>query len=287
MKPFTYERADDARPRPPRPSARTPGAKFIAGGTNLLDLMKLRDRDADASDRRQRSGARHDRGDRRGRAAHRRAGAQHRSCGRRARAARLRRAVARACVAGASGQLRNKATTGGQSAAAHALPVFLRHQPGPATSASPGRGCAAIGGFSRQPGASSASATPASPPIPATWRWRCARSTRWSRRSKPDGAARAIPIAEFHRLPGDDAADRDRRWQPGELITAVTLPKPVGGTHIYHKVRDRASYAFALVSVAAVIQKRRHRPRRRSAASRPSRGASRRPKRRCRRARRP
>jgi xanthine dehydrogenase YagS FAD-binding subunit len=71
---------------------------------------------------------------------------------------------------------------------------------------------------------------------------------------KADGATRAIPIAEFHRLPGDTphietALDR------GELITAVTLPKPAGGTQIYRKVRDRASYAFALVSVAAVVQK--------------------------------
>jgi xanthine dehydrogenase YagS FAD-binding subunit len=68
------------------------------------------------------------------------------------------------------------------------------------------------------------------------------------------GAARNIPIAEFHRLPGDDPA-RDTNLKPGELITAVTLPKPVAGTHIYRKVRDRASYAFALVSVAAILRK--------------------------------
>ena len=71
---------------------------------------------------------------------------------------------------------------------------------------------------------------------------------------KPDGQTRAIPMADFHRLPGDHP-ERDNVLEQGELITAVTLPKPLGGTHIYQKVRDRASYAFALVSVAAVIGK--------------------------------
>ena len=71
---------------------------------------------------------------------------------------------------------------------------------------------------------------------------------------QPDGAARSIPIAEFHRLPGD-TPHIETTLMPGELITAVTLPKPVGGTQIYRKVRDRASYAFALVSVAAIVQR--------------------------------
>jgi xanthine dehydrogenase YagS FAD-binding subunit len=71
---------------------------------------------------------------------------------------------------------------------------------------------------------------------------------------RPDGAARAIPIADFHRLPGD-TPHVETVLEPGELITAVTLPAPVGGTHLYHKVRDRASYAFALVSVGAIVQR--------------------------------
>jgi xanthine dehydrogenase YagS FAD-binding subunit len=70
---------------------------------------------------------------------------------------------------------------------------------------------------------------------------------------RPDGGRRVIPIADFHRLPGD-TPHIDTTLQQGELITAVTLPRPLGGTHIYRKVRDRASYAFALVSVAAVVQ---------------------------------
>jgi xanthine dehydrogenase YagS FAD-binding subunit len=71
---------------------------------------------------------------------------------------------------------------------------------------------------------------------------------------RPDGSARSIPIAEFHRLPGD-TPHIETVLERGELITAVTLPKPVGGMQIYRKVRDRASYAFALISVAAVVQK--------------------------------
>src|SRR4029077_18595319 len=71
---------------------------------------------------------------------------------------------------------------------------------------------------------------------------------------RPDGRTRVIPIADFHRLPGatphiDTPLERD------ELITAGTLPRPPSGAHIYRKVRDRASYAFALVSVAAIVQR--------------------------------
>jgi len=68
------------------------------------------------------------------------------------------------------------------------------------------------------------------------------------------GRTRKIPIAEFHRLPGD-TPHIETTLTPGELITAVALPPPIGGTHVYKKVRDRASYAFALVSVAAVLQR--------------------------------
>jgi xanthine dehydrogenase YagS FAD-binding subunit len=70
----------------------------------------------------------------------------------------------------------------------------------------------------------------------------------------PDGKTRRVPIADLHRLPGA-TPHIETTLAPGELITAVTLPKPVGGTHIYHKVRDRASYAFALVSVGAIVQR--------------------------------
>jgi xanthine dehydrogenase YagS FAD-binding subunit len=68
------------------------------------------------------------------------------------------------------------------------------------------------------------------------------------------GRTRKIPIEEFHRLPGD-TPHIETTLASSEFITAVTLPPPIGGTHVYRKVRDRASYAFALVSVAAVIQR--------------------------------
>src|SRR4029450_12910182 len=64
---------------------------------------------------------------------------------------------------------------------------------------------------------------------------------------------RRTPSAEFHRLPGD-APQQETVLEAGELITAVTLPGPAGGKHAYYKVRDRASYAFALISVAAIVQ---------------------------------
>jgi xanthine dehydrogenase YagS FAD-binding subunit len=71
---------------------------------------------------------------------------------------------------------------------------------------------------------------------------------------RPDGRTRVIPIADFHRLPGD-TPHIETALEQDELITSVTLPKPIGGTQVYRKVRDRASYAFALVSVAAIVQR--------------------------------
>jgi xanthine dehydrogenase YagS FAD-binding subunit len=71
---------------------------------------------------------------------------------------------------------------------------------------------------------------------------------------RADGATRVIPIADFHRLPGN-TPHIDTNLQQGELITSVTLPAPIGGAQLYHKARDRASYAFALVSVAAIVQR--------------------------------
>ena len=68
-----------------------------------------------------------------------------------------------------------------------------------------------------------------------------------------DGARRSVPLDELYRLPGD-TPQVETTLEPGDLITAVELPAPVGGRQIYRKVRDRASYAFALVSVAAVVR---------------------------------
>jgi xanthine dehydrogenase YagS FAD-binding subunit len=75
-----------------------------------------------------------------------------------------------------------------------------------------------------------------------------------------DGSTRVIPIADFHRLPGK-TPHIETSLKPGEIITAVTLPPPPPGIHVYRKVRDRASYAFALVSVAAIVDVSRDRIR--------------------------
>ena len=247
--------------------------------------MKLRDRDADASDRRQRP-RRSTRSSRRRTAACASArwcatptSPPTRACG------ATTACSSRALLAGASGQLRNKATTAGNLLQRTRCPYFYDTNQ-PCNKRQPGSGCAAIGGFSRQHARDRRERRLHRDPSRATWRWRCARSTRRWRPCEPDGATRSIPIADFHRLPGD-TPHIETTLEPGELITAVTLPKPVGGTHIYRKVRDRASYAFALVSVGRDRAARTARAASRSAASRTSRGASRRPRPSCRAAPRP
>ena len=249
MKAFTYERATSPA-QAAAAVAKRPGARFIAGGTNLLDLMKLEietpthlvdvqdlklDRIEPTSDGGLRIGA---------------------LVTNTATAAdeRVRRdygVLTQAIVAGASGQLRNKATTAGNLLQRTRCPYFYDTNM-PCNKRAPGSGCAAIDGFSRQ-----LAVVGSSDKCIATYPGDMAIALRVLDATvetvKPDGTARQIPIAEFHRLPGNEP-QRDNTLERGELITAVTLPKPIGGTHVYRKVRDRASYAFALVSVAAVLQ---------------------------------
>ena len=271
---------DDARPRPPPPPREPRRAKFIAGGTNLLDLMKLRDRDADASGRRQRP-RRSTRSSRR-----RRAGCASarwcatpispptRACG--ATTACCRARCWPAPRASCATRRRPPATCcSGRAARISTTPTS------PATSASPAaaaRRSAASAASSRVVGASDACI--ATHPSDMAVAMRALDATVETVR--PDGATRSDPD---RRLPPRCRATRRisrPRWQPGELITAVTLPKPVGGTHIYRKVRDRASYAFALISVAAIVQRDGSGPRRARRRRATSRGASRRRKPSCR-----
>ncbi|MBP2302397.1 FAD binding domain-containing protein [Azospirillum picis] len=249
MRPFTYERAGSPA-EAAAAAARNPGAKFIAGGTNLLDLMKLEietpahliDVNGLSLDRME---ATPDGG--------LRIGALVRNTDL-AADERVRRdygLLSRALLAGASGQLRNKATTAGNLLQRTRCPYFYDTAQ-PCNKRQPGSGCAAIGGFSRQlaviGGSESCIATHPSDMAVAMLALDATVET-----VRPDGATRAIPIADFHRLPGD-TPHIETSLEPGELITAVTLPQPLGGTHIYRKVRDRASYAFALVAVGAVVQ---------------------------------
>jgi xanthine dehydrogenase YagS FAD-binding subunit len=155
-------------------------------------------------------------------------------------------------VAGASGQLRNMATTGGNLLQRTRCPYFYDTNQ-PCNKRVPGSGCGAIGGFSRQHAVVGVSdACIATHPSDMAVALGALDATIETIR--PDGSTRRIPIADFHRLPGD-TPHIENALTPAELITAVTLSKPVGGTHIYRKVRDRSSFAFALVSVGAVLQR--------------------------------
>ena len=249
MKSFTYERAQS--PAAAAAAAGQPNAKFIAGGTNLLDLMKLEietpahliDVNHLALDRIEPTG---DGGLRIG------ALVRNTDLAADERVRRDYAVLARALLAGASGQLRNKATTAGNLLQRTRCPYFYDTNQ-PCNKRQPGSGCAAIGGFSRQHAVIGASeACIATHPSDMVVAMRVLDATVETVRS--DGETRNIPIAEFHRLPGD-TPHIETTLAPGELITAVSLPKPVGGQQFYRKVRDRASYAFALVSVAAIVQR--------------------------------
>jgi xanthine dehydrogenase YagS FAD-binding subunit len=250
MRSFSYERARSPT-EAAEAAAHTAGAKFIAGGTNLLDLMKLEIETPahlidvnglalDCIETTPDGGLR--------------IGALVRNTDL-ATEARVRHdygVLSRALLAGASGQLRNKATTAGNLLQRTRCPYFYDTNL-PCNKRKPGSGCAAIGGFSRQLAVIGASETCiATHPSDMAVAMRALDATVETVR--PDGTTRSIPIAEFYRLPGN-TPEIETALQPGELITAVVLPKPVGGTQAYRKVRDRASYAFALVSVAAIVQR--------------------------------
>lgn len=249
MKSFTYERAESPA-EAAASAARTPGAKFIAGGTNLLDLMKLEietpmhliDVNGLKLDKIEATG---DGGIRIG------AMVSNTALAADARVRRDYAVLSRALLAGASGQLRNKATTAGNLLQRTRCPYFYDTNQ-PCNKRQPGSGCSALEGFSRQLAVvGSSNACIATHPSDMAVAMRVLDATVETVR--PNGATRRIPIADFHRLPGD-TPHIENALMAGELITAVTLPKPLGGAHFYHKVRDRASYAFALVSVAAVVQ---------------------------------
>ena len=249
MKTFTYERARSPA-EAAAAAARIPAAKFIAGGTNLLDLMKLEieqpahliDVNGLALDKIEATAE-----------GGLRIGALVRNTDL-ASDMRVRRdhgVLSRALLAGASGQLRNAATTAGNLLQRTRCPYFYDTNQ-PCNKRQPGSGCSAIGGFSRSHAVvGSSEACIATHPSDMAVAMRTLDATVET--VAPTGTTRRIPIADFHRLPGN-TPHLETTLAQGELITAVTLPRPVGGTHIYHKVRDRASYAFALISVAAIVQ---------------------------------
>ena len=248
MKAFSYERAKTPA-EAAAAIARQPNAKFIAGGTNLLDLMKLEIEAPthlvdvngigfDKIEATKEGGLR--------------IGALVRNTDL-AADQRVRRdyaVLSRALLAGASAQLRNKATTAGNLLQRTRCPYFYDTNPA-CNKRQPGSGCSAIGGFSRQHavvGASDACIATHPSDMAVAMQLLDARVET----VKADGATRTIAMADFHRLPGN-TPHIETVLEPGELITAVTLPKPLGGKHYDRKVRDRSSHAFALISVAAVV----------------------------------
>lgn len=245
MKPFTYERASSAQAAA-KAAADNPGARFLAGGTNLLDLMKLEiETPAHLID----IGrlplaaieATPDGGLRIGAMASNTDVASNRLV------RRLYPVLAKAILAGASGQLRNKATVGGNIVQRTRCAYFYDTSK-PCNKREPGAGCSAIGGLNRGMAilGTSAACIAAHPSDMNTALCVLGASVETI---QPDGAARTLPIDEVLRLPGD-APHIETNLQAGELITAVVLPPPPPGKQVYEKSRDRASYAGALVSVA-------------------------------------
>ncbi|WP_299648256.1 xanthine dehydrogenase family protein subunit M [uncultured Jannaschia sp.] len=240
MRPFDYARAQDV-------SGALDAGKIIAGGTNLLDLMKLgvetpeRVVDITRLDLKRiedfegglRIGALVSNSDL-------------------AVDDRIRRdypVLSRALLSGASGQLRNMATTGG-NLLQRTRCYYFQDVASPCNKREPGSGCRAIGGATRLHAILGASehciATHPSDMAVAM------QALDASVEIEGAGGTRTVPLAEFYVLPGD-RPDIETVLKPGELITAVVLPAPPPGRQTYRKVRDRASYAFALVSVAGIV----------------------------------
>jgi xanthine dehydrogenase YagS FAD-binding subunit len=247
MRAFTYERPDNVAAA--MQAASQPGASFIAGGTNLLDLMKIDVEQpthlvdisrlplrevAEMADGGLRIGALVSNTDL-------------------AADQRVRQrypVLAMALLNGASGQLRNQATTAGNLLQRTRCPYFYDVAM-PCNKRQPGSGCSALAGFNRMHailGASQACIAV----HPSDMAVAMAALHAEIEVQTPTGRSRKMPIAELHRLPGQNP-ERDTTLARGELITAVLLPPPPAGRQTYRKVRDRASYAFALVSVAAIV----------------------------------
>ncbi|GJG86739.1 oxidoreductase [Gemmatimonadetes bacterium T265] len=247
MNEFRYERAADA-------AAATqlgahPAAKYLGGGTNLVDLMRenlerpgvLVDVTGLSAAIEEQAGG----GLLIGAAARNTAVAEH-------RAVRERYPVlSRAILNGASGQIRNMATVGGNVLQRTRCTYFYDDDGARCNKRTPGQGCDALGGFNRIHAILGASdhcvATHPSD--------MCVALVALDAVVHLDGpnGARALPLVDLHRLPGD-TPNVETNLHPGELITAVELPAlPLARQSTYRKVRDRASYAFALVSVAAAV----------------------------------
>jgi xanthine dehydrogenase YagS FAD-binding subunit len=247
MRPFRYERAGTIASA--CASAMAPSAKFIAGGTNLLDLMKLQIETPtrlvdigplplaaieETAEGGLRIGAR---------VTNSALAADMRVRGRYP-------VLSQAILAGASTQLRNKATTGGNLLQRTRCPYFYDTTK-PCNKRVPGAGCAALAGLNRMNAVIGVS----NDCIAAHGSDMAVAMAALDARVETiaaDGETRSIPIDMFYRPPGN-TPHIETVLAPGELIQSVVLPPPPPGRQLYRKVRDRASYAFALVSVALIV----------------------------------
>ncbi|HEY3997578.1 MAG TPA: xanthine dehydrogenase family protein subunit M [Candidatus Xenobia bacterium] len=248
MKPFTYQRASD-----PTDAVRlgaVPGAKYLGGGTNLVDLMRetlerpelLIDVTGLSTAIEETPGG----GLFIGSAARNTAVAEH-------PVVRSRYPVlARAILAGASPQIRNMATVGGNILQRTRCAYFYDDDGSRCNKRSPGQGCDAIGGFNRYHAILGASREcVATHPSDMCVALAMLDAKIYLRSAVGE---RTLPFIDVHRLPGDQP-DRDTTLAMGELITGIELPALAMARHsTYRKVRDRASYAFALVSIAAALE---------------------------------
>jgi xanthine dehydrogenase YagS FAD-binding subunit len=247
MTPFTYSRAADSAAAI-REAAQA-GARYLGGGTNLVDLMRegverpsalvdVTGLDRGISERA-------DGGLRIGAATTNTSLAADRRV--RSRYPMLTRAI----VAGASAQIRNMATVGG-NLLQRTRCLYFYDDAARCNKREPGSGCDALNGFNRMHAILGASpACVATHPSDM-----CVALAALDATVHLEGidGARTLPFEALHRLPGD-TPDRETELRPGELITAVELPPlPMARRSIYRKVRDRSSYAFALVSVAAALE---------------------------------
>jgi xanthine dehydrogenase YagS FAD-binding subunit len=246
MTPFTYSRATD--PAAAVRDAALAGAKYLGGGTNLVDLMR---------EGIERPGALIDVTDLSTAIVDTDAGGLRIGAGVKntALAADMRvrtqyPVLARAILAGASAQIRNMATVGGNMLQRTRCSYFY-DDTAACNKRKPGTGCDAVDGFNRIH-----AILGASPSCVATHPSdMCVALAALDASVEVEGptGARSIGFNDLHRLPGD-APERDTVLEPGELITSVVLPQlPFAGRSSYRKVRDRSSYAFALVSVAAAL----------------------------------
>jgi xanthine dehydrogenase YagS FAD-binding subunit len=233
--------------------AQQPGTRFIGGGTNLLDLMK-----GDVEHAVRLVDITHlplaaitelpDGGLRLGALARNADTANHPLV--RERYPMLARAI----LSGASPQLRNMATNGGNLLQRTRCPYFYDTGFDMCNKRKPGSGCGALDGYNRMHAVLGASRDCVAV-NPSDMSVALAALDASVRVRGPRGE-RSISFADFHRLPGN-APERDNNLQAGELIVAIDLPRsPYAAHSTYLKVRDRASYAFALVSVAAAVELR-------------------------------